>query len=73
MVQECAVLLPLTVVLDIVPYFYRLGAFCSEIYTSQPRFSIGDMRACLPASSAGMTCSVPEFGSSNLEAIASKL
>ena len=73
MVQECAVLLPLTVALGVGPYFNRLGAFRSEICASQPPFSFDDMRACLEVSSAGMACLVPEFGSSNLEAIASKL
>jgi hypothetical protein len=73
MVQECAVLLPLAVALDVVPYFNRLGALRSQICASQPPFSFDNMRAWVKVSSAGIARSVPEFGSSNLEAIASKL
>jgi hypothetical protein len=39
MVQECAVLLALTVALDVVTDFNRLVAFYSEICASQPASS----------------------------------
>ena len=62
MVQECAVLLPLTVILNVVPYLNRLGAFRSEICISQPLFSVDDMRACLQSFSAGTAVSYQSLG-----------
>ena len=73
MVQECAILLALTVAFDVVPYLDGLGAFCSEICASQPGFSIDDMRHHVRSSFTNIECPVPELGSSSLEAIASKL
>ena len=54
MVQECAILLALTVAFDVVPYLDGLGAFCSEICASQPGFSLDDMRHHVRSSSTNI-------------------